>query len=274
LFPINHGPLVERTLRSPWKDTNNDGGFLMLELRPTSQESPRFPQGRLDEGDSIQEGEVYEGDFDPDKNYGSDLEAFTIHKVRKDPHIYHRDFKKGLQSGETPGGVEIIGESLMEYTSNPEDQLTQKERREDLFTSEIFKGSENLLSKVMGENSSLVKEFIQPIIPALNKTIENLNGKHDFPLYNVVNPGDTVSNLLYKMPLEKTSSRKELKDNLTPLILSPTLCAFRGHRGFIEDTFVVAKTKEDWKAYFFEPNRKSKLSDRIDIWLEEISQER
>jgi hypothetical protein len=153
---------------------------------------------------------------------------------------------------------------------SPEDEIVIKEEQKNLFKSEIITPSENLISKVMKGDSSLALEFVKPIIPAVKDAVNRFNRRHNFPIYDAISPNDIATSLLYKGKQE--SLRKELKPNLTPLVLSPSLCVLRGYRGFLEDTLVVAKTKRGWEAEFFEPSRNRYLSTRIDSWLQERSE--
>jgi ribosomal protein S6E (S10) len=273
LLTVHHTPYVERLLRSPWRDQVHEfeKSFLTVKVEPDKDAELRYGLGGIDEGEVPHEGDVYEGDFDQDNIDEGDTDAFTIAKTRNDPNVNSSFFKNGPQSGETRGGIEILEEGSKANSTSPEDKMFQEENQQNPFTfiSEVVNPDTNLMLEVMKENSSLATEFIGPAVPAINKAIYLLNLGLDDKVYNVIDPNDITSSLLYKLPKNRSESgRRELRSNLTPLILSPSLCIFRGYKGLAEHTLVAAKAKEGWKAGFFQDYGKKNLSDRIDSWLE------
>lgn len=257
MFPINRTPLVEGWLRAPWRDAVNnfEDSFLTLKVSPKVDEPLRTGLGGLDEGDT-------------DEGNG-DLDGFTISELPKDANKDHHFFKNS-KARVTFTDVKGLEESPKEQTMSPEDELNLENNLNDLFEAQIVDPGENLMKSLMPESSTVVKEYIEPKIRLINSAIGLFNETvgNNRSIYNFVDPENITTSLLYKVPLGiKDGYKKELENNLTPLVLSPTLSIYRGYRGFIEDTLIVAQTEKGWKSFLFGNSGERDLSESIDRWL-------
>jgi hypothetical protein len=179
---------------------------------------------------------------------------------------YYQRMYKGPQTGADNAGTGVLQEGVKENAMSAEDRYLLEDSG---FNAEIVTPQTNLMKGVIDERISLANMYVEPIISVINSEINKLNKEFHRELYVPVDSEDLIGTLFYKKNEQRYTGR-EYKDNLVPIALSPEVRIFRGHRGvFEEDTLVVVKTDEGWKAHFFEDRGgKESLGERIDTWME------
>jgi hypothetical protein len=236
-------PRIEMALNSSWGNSINnfENSFLSVKVTPNVS-IPERSQGNFDE---------------EDVEYG-----YNIAEIKKDPDEKRSNFKAGDSQGRYYSGVRAIEESLKENSMNPEDVL---DSNDSMFSSKLQSPEINPFQGLMPETSSISSYYLEPIIPLMNKTIEGFNLENGKHIHNSINPNAIATSLMYKKiaKSEGLFERKTIVNNLTPIVLSPTLSIFRG----IDNHFlVVAKTRKGLEATFLRGN--ILLPNEMDRWLE------
>lgn len=310
LIPIHSKPYIERWIRSPWKDAiaNFENSFITVSVKPdpegiserstglsnpddigllsihkTQKDSSLYNLTGIleDDAETLKLDKESTNKFSRVKSLVSaglarglpidegpvsepiDINTLTPRQIIE---LYERMYK-GPVTGEDFTGLSILGKNSTTGMSAEDASISN----ESGFTASILTPDKNLLKGILPENTSLIKAYVGPIIPLINEAIAAFNNETYNNCYTQVDTNEPTGTLLYKRFGRTSWNPETLKNNLTPLVLSPDVVVLRGYRGFTVDTLVLINIKGEWVYKFFpDSGRVENFGSVIDSWVDKI----